>query len=314
VKTWKSWLSVALGIVACGWGMSAGAQDKVRIGYIPIATMAGFFTAIEKGFFKEVNIDPELRVVPGGPAILAAIAGGSLEFGYGSYVGMMQAREQGFDFVIVAANDQENPNPSISAVMVLEDSDIRTAKDLEGKRIAVNALRNINWVYLYAWMVKHGADPKKVSIIEAGFPDMGPTLRTKRINAAFFSEPFMTVEKDAGGVRALAYPFAEFDPAMPIAGWYATDKWAKANPDLVKRFAAAIRKGNDYATKNPAERNAILAKRTKMAPEIVNRIVMANFPTRVDVPALQRVADTAHQYGALAKPLDVRPLVLDSAK
>ena len=37
----KRWLGVTLGVLACGWGMSAAAQDKVRMGYIPIATMAG---------------------------------------------------------------------------------------------------------------------------------------------------------------------------------------------------------------------------------------------------------------------------------
>lgn len=310
----KRWFRLVLGVAVCSWGLSAVAQDKVRMGYIPIATMAGFLSALDKGFFKEVNIAPEPVVVPGGPAILAAIAGGSLQFGYGSYVGMMQAREQGFDFVIVAANDQENPNPSISAIMVLNDSDIRSAKDLEGKHLAVNALRNINWVYVYAWMTKYGADPRKVSIVEVAFPNMGTALRSKRVNAAFFSEPFMTAEKDAGGIRALAYPFADFDPAMPIAGWYASDKWAKANPDLVKRFAAAIRKGNEYATRNPAERNAILGKYTKIDPAMVSRIVMPNLPTRVDVPGLQRQADTAFQYGALTQRLDVAPLVLDSAK
>lgn len=310
----KRWFRLVLGIVVCGWGLSAVAQDKVRMGYIPIATVAGFLIALDKGFFKEANIAPEPVVVPGGPAILAAIAGGSLQFGYGSYVGMMQAREQGLDFVIVAANDAENPKPSISGVLVLNDSDIKSAKDLEGKHLAVNALRNINWVYIYAWMAKHGADPKKVSIIEVGFPNMGSALRAKRVQAAFLSEPFMTAEMDAGGVRALSYPFAEFDPGMPIAGWYASDKWAKANPDLVRRFAAAIKKGNEYATKNPAERNAILAKYTKIDAKMIERIVMPNFPTKLDVPGLQRQADTAHQYGALTQRLDVAPLVLDSAK
>jgi NitT/TauT family transport system substrate-binding protein len=101
---------------------------------------------------------------------------------------------------------------------------------------------------------------------------------------------------------------------MPIAGWYASDKWAKANPDLVRRFAAAIKKGNDYATKNPAERNAILAKYTKIDAKMIERIVMPNFPTKLDVPGLQRQADTAFQYGALTQRLDVAPLVLDSAK
>jgi NitT/TauT family transport system substrate-binding protein len=308
------WLAAIFALVCCGFAISAHAEDKIRIGYIPITTMAGLFTSVDRGFFKEADIAPELVVVPGGPAILSAIEGGSLQIGYSSYMALCQAREQGFDFVIVAANDQENPHPGISAIMVLAQSDIKQARDLEGKRIGINALRNLNWVYAQVWMAKNGADSRKVQWTEVGFPEMGTALKARQLDAVFITEPFLTNEKDSGSFRVIGYPFAEADPTLPIAGWIASGRWAKANLPLAQRFAAALRKGNEYATQHPKERNETLAKYTKLQPSLLDRITLPIFPSEIDMTGLQQQADTALSYGILKQRLDVASLVLGTAK
>src|ERR1700747_847945 len=66
----------AIGLTALGTviavlsalGLPAAAQDKVKVGVFPTASSLPYFVAIERGFFKEQNIEPEtIRLIGGAP-------------------------------------------------------------------------------------------------------------------------------------------------------------------------------------------------------------------------------------------------------
>src|SRR5262249_42679259 len=44
--------------VVAALGQPAAAQDKVKVGVFPTASSLPYFVAIERGFFKEQNIEP----------------------------------------------------------------------------------------------------------------------------------------------------------------------------------------------------------------------------------------------------------------
>ena len=73
--THKRFLSlVAAGAVALAASVSAAsAQDKVKVGVFPISSSLPYFVAIEKGYFKENNIEPETIRLMGGPPNVAAL-------------------------------------------------------------------------------------------------------------------------------------------------------------------------------------------------------------------------------------------------
>ena len=41
-------------------GSGAAAQDKVSVGVFPLSSSLPYFVALERGFFKEQNIEPEM--------------------------------------------------------------------------------------------------------------------------------------------------------------------------------------------------------------------------------------------------------------
>src|SRR5207247_11098764 len=59
--------------VTAALGQPAAAQDKVKVGVFPTASSLPYFVAIERGFFKEQNIEPETIRLIGGPANIAAM-------------------------------------------------------------------------------------------------------------------------------------------------------------------------------------------------------------------------------------------------
>src|SRR5437868_12277327 len=57
----------------------AAAQDKVRVGVFPVSSSLPYFVALERGFFKEQNIEPEMTKLMGGPPNVAAMMTNQIE-------------------------------------------------------------------------------------------------------------------------------------------------------------------------------------------------------------------------------------------
>src|SRR6202048_1618034 len=68
----------ALALSMAGPGRAA-AQDKVSVGAFPVSSSLPYFVALERGFFKEQNIEPEMTKLMGGPPNVAAMMTNQIE-------------------------------------------------------------------------------------------------------------------------------------------------------------------------------------------------------------------------------------------
>src|ERR1700738_1492836 len=57
----------------------AAAQDKVSVGVFPVSSSLPYFVALERAFFKEQNIEPEMTKLMGGPPNVAAMMTNQIE-------------------------------------------------------------------------------------------------------------------------------------------------------------------------------------------------------------------------------------------
>ena len=77
---WTAVRSVAFAALLAGVAASpAAAQDKVKVGMFPISSSLPFFVALDRGFFKELNIEPESTRLMGGPPNVAALITNQIE-------------------------------------------------------------------------------------------------------------------------------------------------------------------------------------------------------------------------------------------
>ena len=73
-------MQMAVGAAAIFLTASAAqAQDKVRVGVFPVSSTLPLFVAIERGFFKENNIEVEITRLIGGPPNVAALIGNQID-------------------------------------------------------------------------------------------------------------------------------------------------------------------------------------------------------------------------------------------
>src|SRR5947208_8028319 len=79
MQTIRSMALAAIIAIGAGLAQPAAAQDKVKVGVFPTASSLPYFVAIERGFFKEQNIEPETIRLIGGPPNIAAMISNQIE-------------------------------------------------------------------------------------------------------------------------------------------------------------------------------------------------------------------------------------------
>jgi NitT/TauT family transport system substrate-binding protein len=284
----------------------------VRLGYIPLVDLAGLYVALERGYFAQEGLTIELTPMSGGATILPAVASGSLDVGFSNVLSAILARANGFDLVIIAHVENEDAASRTHRLIVRGDAPIQTARDVEGKIVAVNTLNNIEHLMTQKWLENNGADPTRVRFTELPFPEMPPALQQKQVDVLVTSEPYGTIALSQGG-RVLAEQYVETVPETAIASFVATERWVKANPETLQRFIRAYRRGAEEAARDLNAQRAVIPKYTRLAPELVGQIRLATLSTRIDPARLQWWADEALRRGLLKTPLDTRVLIYETA-
>lgn len=291
-------------------GSSTAATTKITVGVIPIIDVAPLYLGVQKGIFAKHGLDVSIKPAQGGAAIVPAILADEMQFGFSNVVSLLTAREKGIPLVSVAAGSSSTgiPEKDINAILVGKGSTLKTAKDLEGRKVAINALNNIGDTTIATAVKKAGGDPTKVKFVEVPFPDMPAQLASGTVDAVWESEPFRTRILDAGG-RILFNNLTETYPKLQIAQWFASEKLKNEKPNVVAQFTAAMNESMDYATAHINEVRSMLGTFTKITPDVAARVMLPNWPTTLDNASTTAIGEAAQSRGTLAKAPDVAGLL-----
>jgi NitT/TauT family transport system substrate-binding protein len=305
-------LAAAVGAAAIdnAHAQSRPAPATIRIANIPVTNYTPMIVARDKGWFAEEGLTVTWSPVNQGAVAIEAVFGGSAEIGGSSIFEPMVARGNGLDlmFAVAGTHTRKTP-PDNSALMVLADGDIKTAKDLSGKKISAGLINSVNYVHMQEWLTKHGVDAKTVTFLEIPFPQMADALFQKRLDAVWAVEPFLTFMMKSGKAKLLAYPYIETMPGMDITAYIAKESWLKANPDVARRFKRAIDRATEYLSKaSKDERDSWVSKFSGMKPELVKEMTLPVFASEFNVPSLQQNLDMAVRY-KMSKPFDVKTMI-----
>ena len=94
-----------------------------------------------------------------------------------------------------------------------------------------------------------------------------------------------------------------------IAIYFASVQYANANPDIVKRFKAAIAESLAYADAHTDEVRQIIPTYTRISPEIAAKIILPIWPPEFNRASTQAMADDALEDGLITKKADVAALL-----
>jgi NitT/TauT family transport system substrate-binding protein len=277
---------------------SGDGAERTSVTVQDVAGIPAEFLAagVKQGFFTKRGLDVTVKTAAGGAAIIPAVVSGDTQFGGSNVVSVLIAATKGLPIQMVAAGTfgPETEEDDWSAVLV-KGSSIRSAKDLEGKTMAVNTLENVATETATAALENLGADASKVKFTEVDFPDMLGALDAGRVDAAFEIEPFVAAGLKQGFRRVLA-PYYRTKPDLQIGSYVATEQYVQEQPDVVKAFRAGVDDTAAWVRDNPDEFRKVLASGgVKGAPDIK----LPTWKGAIDRRSLETHATLMQQQGLI---------------
>jgi NitT/TauT family transport system substrate-binding protein len=214
-----------------------------------------FYTTLEKGFWKDAGFD--VSIVRGGGSLdsLKQVAAGKADFGYADTGALIVARAtEDIPVKELAIIYQRAPQ----GIYCLEESGIRTPKDLEGKVLSDSAASSLPKLFpAYARLA--GIDNSKVTWKYADSATLPALLNTKQVDCVaqfVVGEPLL--EAALGGKKMVRFLFADAGMDMYANGIIAASDTIRKDPEMVRRFVAATLKGIQYAFDHPEEAGQIM--------------------------------------------------------
>jgi ABC-type nitrate/sulfonate/bicarbonate transport system substrate-binding protein len=254
------------------------------------------------------------------PERFQAFLAGELDGGTAPGLAVIFARAQGVDMKIVASVCLEAAGREwfSTTYMAKDDGPVRSAKDLKGGTVGVVGIKTATDLWARAGLLNASVVPDKdAKIFPMGFPGMGDAVRTGKIDAGTFVEPFYSAEVARGGLRKLftAVEAVGYDHEL-LDIWFG-EKFLKAHPEAVRAFLADYVAVTKYYLANTAQAKRDLHKagfvRTPLDIYLKNADWKRDPAARVDVASLDRLSKfMLEKLQWLEKPVDVRQMVDES--
>ena len=277
--------SLCAALAACGGASgsegSSGGPEKVTLtlDWYPNADHAGIYAARERGFFRDAGLEVTVRQPSDPAAVLQLVAAGRSEFGVSYENEMTNAAARDIPAVSVMAIMQEPLNSIIS----LKDAGITGPEDLAGKKVSY-AVASFGTAVIDTVLREAGEDPSSVEKVNVGY-DLRPALTSGRVDAvvdAYWNIEAVELAQEGFETNVIKLPEVGV-PNYNELVVATSDRYAREEPDTVRRFVGALAKGHAYAAEHPeAARDALIAANEELDPEVVEKTLRLTTPLLVD--------------------------------
>jgi taurine transport system substrate-binding protein len=273
------------GASALGMSVVAFAQTKeVTIGYQDMVVpyrVAQEAKEIEKATGYKVN----WKQFGGGGEVIKAMASGAVQIGEVGSAGIAAALSRGEPYELFWILDDIG---DAEALVVKNDSGIKTLADLKGKKIAMPFNSTTHFHTMVA-LEQAKINPADVQILNMRPPEVRAAWQRGDIHATFIWDPVLAEAKRDGKVILTSGKISADTGKATFDGYIVNRDWAKANKDFMVKFVKVLAASDDNYrrnkakfTKDSAEVKAI-AKWSGAKPEDVpGSIALYAFPSAKD--------------------------------
>jgi ABC-type nitrate/sulfonate/bicarbonate transport system substrate-binding protein len=293
---------------------TAAAQQTVIMGSVGSSSANSWATyvGIEKGFFAEAGIKPDLVHAQSNASVVQQLAAGSLHLTNNSgLVDPIRATEKGASVAILRVEIQRPP------YALMAKAAIKAPADIKGKLVSVGGAKDITRIYVERMLEQLGVKPGEYDLAYAGATSARfAALSSGAVDAAILTPPF-NFNAQSAGFTNLGNINDYVD--MPFAGIAVNTKWAEANKETVGKIVGVYNRSIAwlYDSRNRAEAVTILNKVSKLKTEDVERaydyLIGGKFfePTgKVSKVLVGKLNDALKSVGDIPKDFSVNRLFL----
>jgi NitT/TauT family transport system substrate-binding protein len=251
------------------------------------------------------------------PERFQAFLAGELDAGTAPGLAVIFAHAQGVDMKIVASVCLEATGKQwfSTTYMVKDDGPVKRVQDLKGGTIGVVGIKTATDLWARAGLINAGLVPDKdTKVVPMAFPAIGDAVRSGKVTAGTFVEPFYSAELAKGGLRKLFTATEAVGYDHELLDIFFGEKFLKANPDAVRAFLADYVAVTRYYLSNTEQAKRDLHKagfvRTPLEIYLKHADWKRNPNARVDVESLKKLSVfMLEKLQWLEKPVNVDSMV-----
>jgi NitT/TauT family transport system substrate-binding protein len=279
------WLRALAAAVAVLVALPAAAQDKMQLqlNWFHLADHSPIYLAMKKGYYKEENIDLTVLRGSGSADSAKKVDLGQADVGISDAPTVLTAISKGANLKMVAVVYDKAGNN----VFFKKSANIKTPKDLAGKKIAVPPADS-HRVLWPAFAATQGIDPNSVTMVNVKPEGKQAIVAAGEVDASFdLYTSFAIWEKVLGKGEVGHLLWADY--GLPIYGhtYFVNNDLIKKNPKLIERFLRATHKGWRDAKANPA---ASIDAMVEQVPGLDRATLLATMPAILDLCVTERSA------------------------
>jgi NitT/TauT family transport system substrate-binding protein len=281
---------------------------SITIAVLPVEPTAQAFYAKQRGFFLKQGIDAKITVLADAPQVVATVLSGGAQFSSLSIGGLAILKSRGAPVRVVAAGAMYRRQASTTGLVAGSGKRIGRARDLVGKRIAIDAKNTIAHIGLLRWLKRNGVAADDVHLVEIPFAQMLGPLTHGDVDAAVLPEPFVTLAAQRGLKRVANIFDAVCARNCLATGWMARKD---VDPELAARFRNAIQAAAVWANKkqNARASGTILQGYVPIDTAVVRKMTRTHFATRLRPGLAQPWLDAFAEFGVIPASFSANDLV-----
>ncbi|MEO5342896.1 MAG: transporter substrate-binding domain-containing protein [Gammaproteobacteria bacterium SHHR-1] len=303
-----------LGLLLLGGPLWALEQVSLRLQWKHQFEFAGFYAAIEQGFYREAGLEVSLHEYDNQTQPIKEVVEGSMSFGLWNDE-VLRAYMQGQPVVLLANYFKESPR------IIITRPEIQTPADLRGKRL-MSSDKAMNSPGFQKMLERFDIKPGEIERVAPSF-DIEDFIqgRVDAYQGFATNEPFQLRKRGLAFnvINPGAYSTQEYDLNL-----FTSRALAESRPELVQAFVAASNRGWRYALAHPQEIIELILRRynsqNKEADalwfeyETIKQVMQPDLhpPGSTDLNHIRLLGDILVQQGLAQRPASYDAFLLGS--
>lgn len=286
--------------------------EIVKVGYQKLAASLAIYSMIERKIDAKYNFKVELTELPTSTQGINGLLNNSVDVSYGQGVdpGLEAMAKDSGKIKLLNYSDENDTNPW-NAIIIPQKSQINSIKNLEGKKVLVQAGGTAEKKFRY-YLTKQKVDVNKIEFVPLAYNKHIEVLTANQADAAFTYEPNITIGIEKYNLKVLDKGiFAKIGVKHTSGSFISTDFIAKT-PDLAKRFTQALDESISFVDNNETESRKYLQKYLSIEENLAQKLILFRMvkSNEVTEKGLQEYIDRSLEIGSLSKRLDAKDLIM----
>lgn len=287
-------------------------ENKLRVAYFPNIGHAIPIIGMEKGIFEN-QIGPETkiesRLFDSGPQVIESLFAGSIDIAYvgpGPAInGFLKSENKNVKILSGAASGG-------ASFVIHPNSEINSAADFAGKRIAAPQIGNTQDISLRNYLIENGLTPAEkggsVVVLNIPNPDIYTLFTKGEIDAAWVPEPWASIlVQELNGKRLFfeedLWPEKKFASVLLIG----RDEYIKENPLVIQNWINSHKQTINWINENPEDTRIIFNRFIKntmgqslsdsVIDESLSNLEITSDPLKESISTIAKRADSLGYLG-----------------